>query len=633
MGKQKKTRKSSISRKLTISFGIILIVTVAIVFLNITALNQISNANKMLTTEMELADENKNLQVAFQQTQLYSNLCYTSYGTATESAMQSNLQTQIEKLKACADSTEEKAALLNYDEINASVGALKEATYEFADYCQGIYDASISRSNVQCGALVSGMYKNAITVNNCLEDFDEALAGLNASVANKAAVKISGTTLFNYMLVITATVFVAIVLFVMSRTIAKPAKSAKEQLDALAQTIRDGHGELSRRIKIRSNDEIGDLCDGVNDFVEILDEVMGTITTVSGNVNTSIGMINKGIETSNENASNISAVMEELASSMDVVSNSAAQTAEGTVNVESAVAEMAEATKTGNEFVIEVKGRAVQAREGAQRRCQIINDNISRQKEVMGTAIQESRKVKDIESLTEDILSIAAQTNLLALNASIEAARAGEAGKGFAVVADEIRQLADSSKETANNIQGISAGVIAAVERLIDNSSELMDFVGTDIVEDFHRFEQIADSYDDDADKMGEIIEAYGEKAEMIKETTEIMANNVNDIASTVGQCAEGIESAAQDTCTLVNLILDIKGQSDDNTYNMETLSDETKRFVIQSNDVQGEDVYQEAADQDNSYQDASYEESSYDDNTSYETATYESTDYTDYNA
>ena len=119
----------------------------------------------------------------------------------------------------------------------------------------------------------------------------------------------------------------------------------------------------------------------------------------------------------------------------------------------------------------------------------------------------------------------------------------------------------------------------------------------------------------------------------MIKETTEIMANNVNDIASTVGQCAEGIESAAQDTCTLVNLILDIKGQSDDNTYNMETLSDETKRFVIQSNEVPEEIGYQEVTNLDNSYQDASYEESSYDDNTSYETATYESTDYTDYNA
>ncbi len=78
-------------------------------------------------------------------------------------------------------------------------------------------------------------------------------------------------------------------------------------------------------------------------------------------------------------------------------------------------------------------------------------------------SIEDSHQIENINSLTGDILSIAAKTNLLALNASIEAARAGEAGKGFAVVADEIRVLADGSKETANNIQQISKGVVDAV--------------------------------------------------------------------------------------------------------------------------------------------------------------------------
>ena len=108
-----------------------------------------------------------------------------------------------------------------------------------------------------------------------------------------------------------------------------------------------------------------------------------------------------------------------------------------------------------------------------------------------------------------------------------------------------------------------------------------MEFVVTDVVEDFHVFENIADSYDDDADKMDGLIRNYGEKADTIKCTTEAMAQNVTDIANTVNQCAIGIESAAQDTCTLVNLISDIKGQSDDNTSNIDTLSDETKRVVI----------------------------------------------------
>lgn len=367
----------------------------------------------------------------------------------------------------------------------------------------------------------------------------------------------------------------------MSKTISNPAKSAKEQLEGLAQTIRDGHGELGRRIQIDSNDEIGDLCDGINDFVGILENVIGTISTVSGNVNKSINAINKGIENSNENANNVSAVMEELASSMEVVSNSADDAAQGVNDVEIAVKDMADSTKAGEQFIFQVKERAENAKVAAQKKCEIIDANILKQKEIMSVAINDSSKVKDIESLTEDILTIAAQTNLLALNASIEAARAGEAGKGFAVVADEIRELADSSRETANNIQGISVNVISAVDKLIQNSSDLMEFIGKDVVKDFHMFEQIADSYDNDADKMNEIIHNYGEKAESIRCAIDTMAQNVNDIASTVGQCATGIESAAQDTCSLVNLISDIKGQSDDNTSNIDMLSDETRRFVI----------------------------------------------------
>ena len=387
--------------------------------------------------------------------------------------------------------------------------------------------------------------------------------------------------MFNYVLLFAVTVFDVIILLIMSKTVAKPAKSAKEQLESLSQTIKDGHGELGRRIEIKSNNEIGDLCDGINEFVGILEDVIGKISAVSGNVNSSIKVINEGIENSNENAGNVSAVMEELASSMDVVSNLAANAAEGTNNVKLAISKMTDATQKGQQFILEVKERAEDAKNTAQKRCDSINENIEQQKQVISIAIEDSRKVKDIESLTEDILSIAAQTNLLALNASIEAARAGEAGIGFAVVAEEIRQLADSSKETANNIQKISVDVIFAVEKLIQNSSELMDFVGTDVVEDFHVFEGIADLYNDDADKMSKFIQNYSEKAEVIKVTTETMAQDVNDIANTVSQCTIGIESAAQDTCTLVNLISDIKDQSDDNTSNMNILNGETKKFIV----------------------------------------------------
>ena len=412
MKKQKKVKRRSIRSKLVTSFGFILIATVAIVFMNISANTQIGKFNKQLTAEMELAEDNQKMQVCFQQVQLYSNLCYTSYGTANESTMQDELQSKLDELRTDVEVMSAKAQEIDSEEINTAMENLVRAMNDFIDYCQGIYDTSVARNNVKCGALVNGMYDFVTVVDKRVESFQDELDTLNASVARHSAVRISGTTTFNCALLIVVAIFVIVVQFILVQTIAKPAKSAKKQLEELSQTIKDGHGELHRRIHIKSNDEIGDLCDGVNDFVGILEEVMGTITTVSSNVNTSIGMINQGIETSNENAGNISAVMEELASSMDMVSSSADQTAQGTADVDNAVADMADAAREGHDFVAEVKGRAVEARKGAQSRRQVINENISRQKEVMSSAIDESRKVKDIESLTEDILSIAAQTNL-----------------------------------------------------------------------------------------------------------------------------------------------------------------------------------------------------------------------------
>ena len=262
--------------------------------------------------------------------------------------------------------------------------------------------------NISALKIINGFNNTLASQINLIEQSSsDDVADISAEcddIQNHTTVRINGTIVFNYVLLVAVTVFGVIVLFIMSKTIAKPAKSAKEQLESLSQTIKDGHGELGRRIEIKSNDEIGDLCDGINEFVGILEEVIGTITTVSGNVNSSIKVINEGIENSNENASNVSAVMEELASSMDVVSNSAADAAEGTNNVELAISEMTDATQKGQQFILEVKERAEDAKNTAQKRCNSINENIERQKQVMSIAIEDSRKVKDIESLTEDIL-------------------------------------------------------------------------------------------------------------------------------------------------------------------------------------------------------------------------------------
>ena len=128
-------------------------------------------------------------------------------------------------------------------------------------------------------------------------------------------------------------------------------------------------------------------------------------------------------------------------------------------------------------------------------------------------AIEDSKSVDRVNDLTGEILNISSQTNLLALNASIEAARAGEAGKGFAVVAEEIRQLADSSREAANNIQTINNMVTNAVKELIKDSSELVKYINESILPDYDNFVDSGKQYNLDATHVNEVVDHFDEQA------------------------------------------------------------------------------------------------------------------------
>ena len=130
----------------------------------------------------------------------------------------------------------------------------------------------------------------------------------------------------------------------------------------------------------------------------------------------------------------------------------------------------------GSGLVSEIRNKAQSFRTEAVNSKKNTVGMMTSNSELLEVAIENSRSVEKINSLTSEILSISSQTNLLALNASIEAARAGDAGKGFSVVADEIRVLADNSRDTANNIQHISVAVTQAVEELARDANEMLNF-------------------------------------------------------------------------------------------------------------------------------------------------------------
>lgn len=161
-------------------------------------------------------------------------------------------------------------------------------------------------------------------------------------------------------------------------------------------------------------------------------------------------------------------------------------------------------------------------------------------------AIVDSQKVKEIDTLTEEILSISSQTNLLALNASIEAARAGEAGKGFAVVAEEIRQLADNSREAVDKIRHVVEDVTKNVSFLSESSSKLLEFMNGKVMEDYKGMTELAKMYEQDAAFYSGISSELGASSEEMSASMTGISDSILSIASLIADIAELMENMEQ---------------------------------------------------------------------------------------
>lgn len=159
-----------------------------------------------------------------------------------------------------------------------------------------------------------------------------------------------------------------------------------------------------------------------------------------------------------------------------------------------------------------------------------------------------AKEVDKITNLTDDILSIASQKNLLALNASIEAARAGEAGKRFAVVADEIRALADSSRETANNIQAISNGVIESVNDLSAKAQLIANALTQANQEGRDGFDNVTSTYQSDISSMANSMDEFAESSSQVQQAMDSIKEAIDSINIAVGETAEGITNVTSST-------------------------------------------------------------------------------------
>ena len=339
-------------------------------------------------------------------------------------------------------------------------------------------------------------------------------------------------------------------------------------------------GDLTRRITIRSNDEIADLGKGINTFMEKLQGIMKLIIENSLELKNVVNEVLDNVKTSNDSASDLSAVTEELSATMQEIENSAGRINENAGSVRTEVEEIASKSSSINSYSKQMRENADNMESNARVTMENTSGKVQDILSGLNSAIQESSSVEQINGLTDEILSISSQTNLLALNASIEAARAGEAGRGFAVVADEIRQLADSSRSTANSIQEINGIVTNAVHNLAGNATNLVDYVNQAILPEFEKFVQSGVEYRESASYIETVMDEFSVKTDDLKHAVDEIAVSINTITSAIEEGARGVTGAAESTQGLVENIENISNRMDENQQIAEKLQNETNIFT-----------------------------------------------------
>lgn len=311
---------------------------------------------------------------------------------------------------------------------------------------------------------------------------------------------------------------------------------------------------------------IKDTVDLLQDSSQKLDEVTGEVL--------------KHTRTSGKSVRDLSALAGSLSMAIQQVATSAATINRNAANIKGDVHNMAEECSAITDYSAAMKTRATQMETAAQTNTEVIQKKAADILQVLEEAIENSKSVEQVNSLTKDIVEISSTTNLIALNASVEAMRAGEAGKGFAVVASEIKSLANSCSETAGHIQKVNQIVTNAVHNLSKHSQDMADYLSETILAEFQEFVRSGRQYKEDADYVKGRIDTFNSRTVRLKNSMIEIADSMESITKAMDEGASGINGVAGSTESLVGDMADITGRMDANREIVEELKKQMEVFA-----------------------------------------------------
>lgn len=335
----------------------------------------------------------------------------------------------------------------------------------------------------------------------------------------------------------------------------------------LLKDISEGDGDLTKRLEVKSKDEIGQLSQYFNSFV---DRIFKLILQVKDNADSLKGSSN-----------GLSSVSEELLSSTENITNAINDVAKGAgeqakdlTNITNILDNFSE--KLGHIVDIisdidtganEIQSMADNSGNEMQILIQSINKVTNSFNDFVDQISNLGENINQINQITNVINTISDQTNLLALNASIEAARAGEAGKGFSVVAEEIRKLAEQSKSSAKNINSLIDGISKDTNTMLKTTNimdEELNNQVTIINSTIDSFKKIINGVNDVIPKIEEVntdaVNIDNEKDIILEkiQSSSSVAEEVSASSEEIAASSEQINASTEDMVSSVHALSDV---------------------------------------------------------------------------
>lgn len=304
---------------------------------------------------------------------------------------------------------------------------------------------------------------------------------------------------------------------VVEKRIPREYKNETEQIRKATVEVKQQIREIILNTK-QEAENIGTIAEGTSSRMAVLDQDISGITD-------SVSLVMGQTVKARELAESIKCSSEELGNAVENVAKKAEEAAGQSSDIIDRAGKQYEASRRSADEAVSI----YQATKGE-----------------MEQAIADSKRVEEINALTEEILAISSKTNLLALNASIEAARAGEAGRGFAVVAEEIRELADNSRQAVDKIRNVTEGVVDNVSFLSETSSRLLEFMTGKVIEDYKGMTELAGMYEKDAEFYGDISGDLGAASQEMNASMAQINDSIVVVTDLVGEIAESMESMSR---------------------------------------------------------------------------------------